>query len=62
MMTHSVPVVESSQVAAARRVAVDVAATLGFDEIEAGRVAIVATELASNVLKHGGGGELLIQR
>lgn len=60
-MTHSVPVIESSQVAAARRVAVEAAAALGFDEVEAGRVAIVATELASNVLKHGGGGELLIQ-
>ncbi len=27
----------------------------------AGRVAIVATELANNLLQHGGGGELLLQ-
>jgi anti-sigma regulatory factor (Ser/Thr protein kinase) len=31
----------------------------GFDEADAGRVALVATELATNLLKHGNGGEIL---
>lgn len=49
-----------SQVAEARRTAVALAETHGFDESDAGRVAIVATELATNILKHGDGGNLLI--
>jgi anti-sigma regulatory factor (Ser/Thr protein kinase) len=32
----------------------------GFDETQRGRVAIVATELATNIVRHGGGGEMLI--
>ena len=32
---------------------------LGYTETEAGRVAIVATELAQNLLRYGGGGEML---
>lgn len=49
-----------TQVAEARRGAVAVARSLGFSEDEAGRVAIVATELATNLVKHGSGGELLV--
>lgn len=44
----------------ARRLAVAAARAGGFDDVLAGRVAIVATELATNVLKHGGGGRLLV--
>ena len=61
-MTHAVFVTDASQVADARRRANAVALGLGFDAAKAGNVAIVATELATNLLKHGGGGELLIQR
>ena len=32
---------------------------LGFDEADAGRVAIVVTEAATNLIKHAGGGEIL---
>jgi anti-sigma regulatory factor (Ser/Thr protein kinase) len=32
----------------------------GFGEVDSGRVALVATELATNVLKHGNGGEILV--
>ena len=32
----------------------------GFGATEAGKVAIVATELATNLIKHGGGGEILV--
>jgi anti-sigma regulatory factor (Ser/Thr protein kinase) len=49
-----------SQVAVARRSAVAEAQRLGFGEGDAGRVALVATELATNVIRHAGGGELLI--
>ena len=51
---------DASQVAEARRAAVGVAQAHGFDEAAAGRVAIVATELATNMLKHGEGGVLLV--
>ncbi len=49
-----------SQVAEARRAAVSTAQALDFGEEDAGRVAIVATELATNLLRHGGGGVLLV--
>lgn len=54
------PVADASQIADARRRAVEAANALGFDETAVGRVALVATEMGSNLLKHGGGGELLI--
>lgn len=57
---RSIEVREQSQVAEARRVAVATARAQGFGEEDASRVAIVASELATNLLKHGGGGELLV--
>ena len=56
----AVPVAEQSQVAEARRHAVAVAARLGFDDEGAGRVALVATELATNLVKYAKAGELLV--
>jgi anti-sigma regulatory factor (Ser/Thr protein kinase) len=55
-----IPVHDISQIAEARRGATAQALRIGFTEEEAGRVAIVATELATNLVKHGGGGELLV--
>ncbi len=55
------PIAEQSQVADARRQIGDFARELGFDETQAGKVAIVVTELATNLIKHGDGGELLVQ-
>ncbi|HEX4377504.1 MAG TPA: anti-sigma regulatory factor [Steroidobacteraceae bacterium] len=52
---------EESKVGEARRQATLLAQRLGFDATAIGRVAIAATELATNLIKHGGGGELLIQ-
>jgi anti-sigma regulatory factor (Ser/Thr protein kinase) len=46
--------------AEARRLATDVAVRLGFDEADAGRVALVATEAATNLAKHAGGGDVLV--
>lgn len=58
--TATVIVEDSSQVAAARRVAVGLARALGFDEPTSGRVALAVTEAATNVLKHADRGELLL--
>jgi anti-sigma regulatory factor (Ser/Thr protein kinase) len=52
---------ETSKVGDARRRATLLAGHLGFDETAQGKVALVATEVASNLLKHGGGGELIVQ-
>lgn len=56
----SVAVNENSHVAEARRQGVALAQRNGFSETEAGLVAIVATELGTNLVKHGNGGEILI--
>lgn len=56
----AVPVTEMSQVADARRRASAVAQRIGFDATDAGRVAIVVTELATNLVKYGVQGQLLI--
>jgi anti-sigma regulatory factor (Ser/Thr protein kinase) len=50
---------DQSQVSEARRGAIELAQREGFGEVDAGRVALVATELATNILKHGNGGEIL---
>ncbi|HVW10185.1 MAG TPA: ATP-binding SpoIIE family protein phosphatase [Bryobacteraceae bacterium] len=52
---------EQSQTAEARRVARLQAQNLGFDETRIEQVAIVTTEVCTNLLKHAGGGEVLIQ-
>jgi anti-sigma regulatory factor (Ser/Thr protein kinase) len=57
-LTQVLLVEDSSQVGHARRMAQQLAETLGFDAADAGRVALVATELASNILKHASRGEL----
>ena len=59
-MTTAVAITEASQVAHARSEAVAIAGQSGFRESDGGRVALVATELATNLIKHGGGGEMLI--
>lgn len=49
-----------SQVGDARRVAVRLATEHGFDEVVTGRVAIVVTELATNLVRHASRGVLLV--
>src|SRR5262245_54422090 len=61
MMTRCVPVTEASQVATARREAVARAEALALGAADVGRVALVSTELATNLLRHGGGGKLLVR-
>jgi anti-sigma regulatory factor (Ser/Thr protein kinase) len=55
----SVAVNEESQIAEARREATKIARRHGFNQVDAGRVALVATELATNLIKHAGRGEIL---
>jgi anti-sigma regulatory factor (Ser/Thr protein kinase) len=50
-----------SHVGACRRAALGMAERWQFDETASGRVSLVATELATNLIRHAGGGELLIQ-
>jgi anti-sigma regulatory factor (Ser/Thr protein kinase) len=57
-VTRAFRVDETSQVGQARREAAVLAQALGFDEAACGRVALVATELATNMVKHGRGGVL----
>lgn len=52
---------DPSAVAPARRGITTLAADLGFDTEDAGRAALVATEIGTNLVKHGGGGELIAQ-
>ncbi len=54
-------IVEASQVGEARRRAVALAQQLGFNDTETGKVALVATEAASNLVKHAREGELLLR-
>ena len=58
---QSLAVTESSEIARARRAVASMAARQGLDEEDAGRAALVATEICSNLVKHGGGGELIAQ-
>jgi anti-sigma regulatory factor (Ser/Thr protein kinase) len=57
-----VHVAEANQVAGARRAATDLASRLDFDEATAGRLALVVTELATNLVKHGGGGDVVLRQ
>ena len=44
-----------------RRAAEQLADDLGFDERRKGEAAIVVTELATNLVRHGGGGEIILR-
>jgi anti-sigma regulatory factor (Ser/Thr protein kinase) len=59
-MMIELAVADDSAVAEARRKAAALGAAAGFEELRAGQLAIVATELSTNLLKHAGGGKLLI--
>lgn len=56
------PVNHASDIAAARRAGQKLADELGFDEVQAGRLAIVITEAGTNILKHAGEGTLYVMR
>ena len=57
---RSFAISESSQVTEARRESIGLTRSLGFSEEDQGRVGIVVTELATNLIKHAGSGELRV--
>jgi anti-sigma regulatory factor (Ser/Thr protein kinase) len=57
----SLQVADASQVSEARRSVAERTAALRFSTRTAGEAAIVATEMAGNLVKHAGGGELLLR-
>jgi anti-sigma regulatory factor (Ser/Thr protein kinase) len=52
----------ASDIAAARRGGQKLADELGFNEVQAGRLAIVITEAGTNILKHAGEGTVYVMR
>ncbi|WPB56063.1 ATP-binding SpoIIE family protein phosphatase [Xylophilus sp. GOD-11R] len=59
--THTAfPIDDASRVGEARRHAAHLAREIGLGEVEAGRLALVVTELGSNLQRHAKAGQLLI--
>jgi anti-sigma regulatory factor (Ser/Thr protein kinase) len=56
----SVRVAEATDVAEARRGAIRLAGTAGLDDDAKARLSLVVTEAGTNLLRHAGGGELLV--
>jgi len=56
------PIRDHTDIGEARRGALKLAEDLNFDETERGKIAIVATELTSNLVKHARNGEVIISR
>jgi len=52
---------EQTDAAGVRRVAQKLASGLAFDEVPAGNVALLVTEAAKNLLKHAGGGQIILR-
>lgn len=63
-MDYSVvlPVQDPSQVSEARREATALARSFGFEEIAQSQIAIIASELATNLINHVGQGEIVVRR
>lgn len=59
--TVALGISELSQVGEARRVALALANSLGFTETDRGKVGLVVTELANNLIQHAREGQLLLQ-
>ncbi len=57
----AITITESSQTGEARRVAMALATRLGFEETQRGKVGIVVTEVANNLVQHAEGGVLLLR-
>jgi len=55
-----IPIDDRSQVGEARRAAMEMAASLAFEETQAGKVALAVTEAATNIVKHAGNGKIVL--
>jgi anti-sigma regulatory factor (Ser/Thr protein kinase) len=60
-LTTRLPVTDASYVAGARREIEVRASAIGLGRDEIGRAALAGTELATNLVRHGGGGHLLMR-
>jgi anti-sigma regulatory factor (Ser/Thr protein kinase) len=56
-----IPVSDESGIGECRRSARRLADGYQFDEVTAGRISIIVTELAANIVRHAGHGEMLLQ-
>ncbi|NLV25361.1 MAG: SpoIIE family protein phosphatase [Deltaproteobacteria bacterium] len=56
-----IPVEEPSQVGEARRLTVPLCRLMRFSEVDIGRISLIVTEAATNLVKHAAAGELLIR-
>lgn len=56
------PIDDQSQISEARRISQQLSRESDFSEEIEGKVSIIVSELATNLLKHAGGGDLLLQR
>ncbi len=59
--TVTLPMSDTSQPGQARRAAIRLASHGGFDEEATGKLAIAITEAASNIIKHGRGGDVILR-
>ncbi|GAB4377875.1 MAG: anti-sigma regulatory factor [Elainellaceae cyanobacterium] len=57
----AIAVIEQSQTGEARRASLALANRLGFKETERGKVGILVTEVANNLVQHGGGGVVVLR-
>ncbi len=57
---HCIEVFHSAEIALARRTAKQLAETLGFYPLGCEEIALAISELASNLVKHAGGGKLVL--
>src|SRR5262245_2578260 len=61
MIVGPLQVSDISQVGAARRAALDLAYDLGLEESVTGQLSLIVTEAGTNLVKHGGGGQLILR-
>ena len=52
---------DATTIGEARRRSADLAHSLGLGELDAGRLALVVTEASTNLVKHAGGGEIVLR-
>ena len=51
---------DATRIAEVRRVAAAMGSSAGFNEVERGKLALVVTEAGTNLIKHAGGGEMIL--
>jgi anti-sigma regulatory factor (Ser/Thr protein kinase) len=61
LVSACIAIQEHTDAGEARRIVAALAAELAFDETSAGNAALVVTEAAKNVLKHAGGGQVILR-